>query len=135
MMMGMLDTVREEARLTNNKVEMLEDQVQSLQWKQMLMEKKLVNSQMKKSDTGDNRLDSMKEKILDLVRDCDQIGERSSRMAVGQDRAHQRIEALGDGADQQILENKSLRVDFAKFEEQMAALQVDMKSDRNQKQT
>ena len=135
MMMEMLDTVREEARLTNNKVEMLEGQVQSLQWKQMLMEKKLVNSQMKKSDTGDNRLDSMKEKILDLVRDCDQIGERSSRTAVGQDRAHQQIEALGDGVDQQILENKSLRVDFAKFEEQMAALQVDMKRDRNQKQT
>merc|ERR1719318_2410981 len=76
MMMGMLDTVREEARQTNCKVEMLEGMVQGMQWKQMLMEGQLESSQVEKSATvtGDDRLGSMKGKILSLVRDCDQIG-------------------------------------------------------------
>ena len=109
----------------------MEGQVQTLQLKQMLMERQLGNSQVKKLDTGDNKPDSMKEKILNLARDCDQVGEMSNRMAGSQDKAYQQIEALGDDVDQQILENKSLRAEFAKFEEQMAALQVDLKRDRN----
>merc|ERR1719318_795822 len=72
MMMEMLDTVREEARQTNCKVDMLEGMVQGLQWKQMLMEGQLGSSQVEKSATvtGDDRLDSMKGKILSLVREC-----------------------------------------------------------------
>merc|ERR1719318_1097899 len=110
---------------------------QGLQWKQMLMEGQLGSSQVEKSATvtGDDRLGSMKGKILSLVRDCDQIGERSNSMAVTQDRANQQIGAVAGGVDQQVLENKRLRDDFAKFEEQMAALQVDMKRDRNLKQS
>jgi chromosome segregation ATPase len=135
MLMEALQITREETRQTNSKVDMLEGMVQTLQWKHMVMEKKLASSQLENTGSGNTKIDSMTEKIKGLIRDCDQFELLSNTMSCSQDREHQQIEALVSGVDQQILENKNLRTEFAKFKEKMVAFEDEMKSDRKQRQS
>ena len=87
------------------------------------------------STTGsvNNMLKGMKDKILGLVKDCDQFGEMSVKMASAQVQSHQQIMYLDAGVDQQNLENDDLRAKMANLAEKMAALENDMKPAQRQR--
>jgi len=134
--MEMLETVRQEATLTQDRVEMLEALVKNLQLKTMLMERKLtISEEMDKSDSKEKRLMGMKTRIVDLVQDFSQYEEMSSEMACEQDIVEHQIDTLNYGVDQQVLDNKSLREDLTRMEKKMEAFEEEVKVDKSKRQS
>jgi len=135
-LMEMLETVRQEATQTQDRVEMLEALVKNLQWKTMLMERKLtISEEMDKSDSKEKRLMGMKTKIVDLVQDFSHFEEMSSEMACEQDVVEHQIDTINYGVDQQVLDNKTLREDLTRMEKKMEAFEEEVKVDKSKRQS
>ena len=128
LVLEMLQKVKDETRQTKSKVELLEGTMQTLEIKQQETEKEVSIYRNSTTGSANNMLKGMKDKILGLVKDCDQFGEMSvKKMASAQVQSHQQIMYLDAGVDQQNLENDDLRAKMANLAEKMAALENDMK--------
>jgi len=133
LVLEMLQKVKDETRQTKSKVELLEGTVQTLEIKQQETEKDVSIYRNSTTGSANNMLKGMKDKILGLVKDCDQFGEMSVKMASAQVQSHKQILYLDAGVDQQNLENDDLRAKMANLAEKMAALENDMKPAQRQR--
>eukprot|EP00092_Neocalanus_flemingeri_P095845 GFUD01121958.1.p1 GENE.GFUD01121958.1~~GFUD01121958.1.p1 ORF type:complete len:283 (+),score=98.92 GFUD01121958.1:46-849(+) len=135
LLMKRMETARQEAQQTCDRVDMLETSVSTLQWKNMVIESNMTKGEVVMTDRGEKKLSGIKEKIEDLVKELSHFEKMSREKVRDQDLIEQQIDGLNCGVDQQISDNEKLRKDLIKMEKKMETFDEDIAAERSKKQS
>eukprot|EP00092_Neocalanus_flemingeri_P015608 GFUD01016896.1.p1 GENE.GFUD01016896.1~~GFUD01016896.1.p1 ORF type:complete len:805 (+),score=264.23 GFUD01016896.1:106-2520(+) len=136
LLMERMETDRQEAQQTCDRVDMLEASVKTLQWKNKVMESNMTRrEEVVMADSGEKNLSGIKEKIVDLVKECSHFEKMSRKMVCDQNVTEQQIDELSCGGEQQISDNEKFRVDLIKMKKKMEAFEEEINVERNKKQS
>eukprot|EP00092_Neocalanus_flemingeri_P106896 GFUD01137167.1.p1 GENE.GFUD01137167.1~~GFUD01137167.1.p1 ORF type:complete len:629 (+),score=209.90 GFUD01137167.1:87-1889(+) len=138
LLMERMETASQEAQQTCDRVDMLEASVKTLQWKNKVMESNMTRKEevvIADSDSGGKNLSGIKEKIVDLVKECSHFEKMSRKMVCDQNVTEQQIDELSCGGEQQISDNEKFRVDLIKMKKKMEAFEEEINVERSKKQS
>jgi len=140
-----LEDTNFQSGLLSRTVEMMQDRncqlqrtVDTMEGKEMIMEKKLSNSNkssgqnMPSMSTNSSEASGMKENLLDLLASCESFQKGFDTMAERQTDLENKLKTVTNNFDRSKSENKELRDQFAKLSDRFSSLNLEYQVDKGQ---